>query len=85
MFASHQSNFDWGTSNFASNPEKSDSTLHQLARSGDMAPEGMQFAGWALTADGGAELDGDTISSSLYFNHGSDKTEVTIYAKWAEV
>jgi len=49
----------------------------------------MVFAGWALTADGGAELDGDTISLflevPLHFNHGSDKTEVTIYAKWAEV
>ena len=40
MFVSHQSNFDWGTSNFASNPEKSDSTLHQLARSG------YNFTGW---------------------------------------
>ena len=34
MFVSHHSNFDWGTSNFASNPKKSDPALHQLARSG---------------------------------------------------
>ena len=54
----------------------------------DMAPEGMAFAGWALTADGGVELDGDTISLflevPLYFNHGSSKTEVTLYAIWIE-
>ena len=49
-----------------------------------MAPEGMAFAGWALTANGDAELDGDSIETRLYFNHGSSKTEVTLYAMWTE-
>ena len=50
----------------------------------DRAPEGMAFAGWALTADGDAELDGDSIETRRYFNHGSSKTEVTLYAMWTE-